>query len=70
MLFKPEFDSRFQVDVSRKNNSVSPRYPLVREGEREPISMLFEPEFDSRFQVDVSRKNNSVSVPSTPWGEG
>jgi hypothetical protein len=35
MLFKPEFDSVFQVDVAREYNSVVPS------SEREPIFMLF-----------------------------
>jgi len=30
MLFKPEFDSIFQVDVPRENTSVSPLSPLGR----------------------------------------
>jgi hypothetical protein len=30
MLFKPEFDSDFQVDVSRKNTSFSPLSPRER----------------------------------------
>ncbi|VEF06727.1 Uncharacterised protein [Pseudomonas fluorescens] len=68
MLFKPELGSKFQVDASSINSSVSPL--SLGRGGRERIFMLFKPELGSEFQVDASSLNSSVSPLSLGRGLG
>ncbi|WP_460091236.1 hypothetical protein [Pseudomonas sp. S2_E02] len=61
MLFKPEFDSVFQVGATCTFSAVSSLSLKGDEGEREPIFVLFKPEFDSVFQVGATCTFSAVS---------